>query len=105
MAGTNRWKIKDGLGNVVNTIIADESFVKQHYSNYEMFVPVYREVDPEVMGRSWRNGKLRQTDVDIRHFTDHPEHDKWVAWRKTLRDWPSTTDFPKTLPTQPYTDK
>ena len=59
----------------------------------------------QVMGRSWRNNKLRQTDIDIRHFTDHPEHDKWVAWRKTLRDWPSTTDFPKTLPTQPYTDK
>ena len=105
MAGTNRWKIKAGLGTVVNTIIADESLDKQHYSNYEMFVPVYTEVDPEVMGRSWRNGKLRQTDRDIRHFTDHPEHDKWVAWRKTLRDWPSTTDFPKTLPTQPYTDK
>lgn len=76
MAGTNRWMIKDGLGNVVNTIIADESFVKQHYSNYEMFVPVYREVDPEVIGRSWRNGKLRKTDMDIRHFSDHPEHDK-----------------------------
>jgi len=105
MAGTNRWKIKDGVGNVVNTIIADESFVKQHYSNYEMFVPVFREVDPEVRGRSWRNNHLRQTDKDIRRLSDHPENSKWLAWRKTLRDWPSTTDFPNTLPQQPYTDK
>ena len=105
MAGTNRWKIKDGLGNVVNTIIADESFVKQHYSNYEMFVPIFREVDPEIRARSWRNGQLRKTDVNIRRFADHPENDKWLAWRKTFRDCPATTDFPKTLPTQPYTDK
>tara|TARA_R100001086_G_scaffold199102_1_gene115364 strand:+ start:1239 stop:1553 length:315 start_codon:yes stop_codon:yes gene_type:complete len=104
MAGTNRWMIKDGLGNVVNTIIADESFVKQHYSNYEMFVPVFREVAPEVRGRSWRNHQLRNSDGNIRSLSDHPENSKWLAWRKTLRDWPSTTNFPNTLPTKPYTD-
>jgi len=38
-------------------------------------------------------------------LSDHPDNSKWLAWRKTLRDWPSTTDFPSTLPQRPYTDK
>tara|TARA_A100000172_G_scaffold28128_1_gene16560 strand:+ start:1742 stop:2056 length:315 start_codon:yes stop_codon:yes gene_type:complete len=104
MASTNRWIIKDGLGNVVNTIIADESFVKQHYSNYEMFVPIIQEQDPERVAKLWRNIELRKTDEDLRQLADHPENSKWLAWRKTLRDWPSTTDFPNTLPTRPYTE-
>tara|TARA_R110002051_G_C8374668_1_gene444130 strand:+ start:99 stop:389 length:291 start_codon:yes stop_codon:yes gene_type:complete len=95
--------IKDGLGNVVNRIIADESFVKEHYSNYEMFVPVFQETDPEVQARFWRNRQLGSSDRDMRSLSDHPENNKWIAWRKTLRDWPSTADFPNTLPTQPYT--
>ena len=104
MASTNRWIIKDGLGNVVNTIVADESFVKQHYSNYEMFVPIIQEQDPERVAKLWRNTELRKTDNDIRQFADHPDNSKWLAWRKTLRDWPSTTDFPNTLQTRPYTE-
>lgn len=104
MAGTSRWKIKDGSGNVINTIIADETFVKQNYSNYEMFVPVFREADPEVMARAWRNHQLRKTEEQVSRHPDHPQNGKWIAWRKTLRDWPSTADFPETRPTQPYAD-
>ena len=70
MASTHRWKIKDGLGNVVNTIIADESFVKQHYSNYEMFVPIIQEQDPERVAKLWRNTELRKTDEDLRQLVE-----------------------------------
>jgi hypothetical protein len=94
----NRYRIKDGLGNVINTIKAPEEFVKKHYTNYELIIPVIKESDPEVQARMWRNNMLDKSDVMVEHLPDHPDHTKWKDWRITLRNWPSTKDFPKKLP-------
>ena len=48
--------------------------------------------------RDWRNQELISSDWII-PLTDHPQHAAYVAYRKKLRDWPSTADFPKTRPT------
>ena len=48
--------------------------------------------------RDWRNQELISSDWVI-PLTDHPQHAAYVAYRKALRDWPSTADFPKTRPT------
>ena len=46
----------------------------------------------------WRNEELSKTD-HIVPLTDHPDHAATLAYRVTLRDWPSTSDFPDTKPT------
>ena len=48
--------------------------------------------------RDWRNQELISSDWVI-PLTDHPQHAAYVAYRKKLRDWPSTADFPSKRPT------
>lgn len=48
--------------------------------------------------RDWRNHELISSDWII-PLTDHPQHAAYVAYRKKLRDWPSTADFPSKRPT------
>lgn len=48
--------------------------------------------------RDWRNQELISSDWII-PLTDHPQHAAYVAYRKKLRDWPSTADFPSKRPT------
>jgi len=47
--------------------------------------------------RDWRNQELISSDWVI-PLTDHPQHAAYVAYRKALRDWPSTADFPAKKP-------
>ena len=47
--------------------------------------------------RDWRNQELIYSDWVI-PLTDHPQHAAYVAYRKKLRDWPSTADFPAKKP-------
>jgi len=47
--------------------------------------------------RDWRNQELIYSDWVI-PLTDHPQHAAYVAYRKALRDWPSTADFPAKKP-------
>lgn len=51
-----------------------------------------------VRQREWRDSELTRTDV-LSLLTDHPQKTEIVAYRKELRDWPSTDDFPLTTPT------
>ena len=46
----------------------------------------------------WRNEELSKTDYIV-PLTDHPDYATTLAYRQTLRDWPSTSDFPDTKPT------
>ena len=48
--------------------------------------------------RDWRDEELKSSDW-IYPLGDHPKHAAYVTYRQKLRDWPSTTDFPKTRPT------
>lgn len=95
--------IKNDAGAIINTIYADESFVKANYSNYEAKTyTTPTPLDSKVLARFWRNDKLVESDTDPEHLPDHPKHDAWKAWRTALRDWPSTSNFPDTRPTKGY---
>lgn len=51
----------------------------------------------EAEQRTWRDGELTNYDL-ISLLLDHPQHTAIVAYRQSLRDWPTTTDFPATRP-------
>ena len=55
-------------------------------------------LDSAGLAREWRDSELKSTDW-IYPLGDHPQHAAYVTYRKKLRDWPSTADFPKTRPT------
>ena len=48
----------------------------------------------------WRDLELKRTDI-IAQTPDWPNRDKWITYRTTLRDWPSTSSFPATRPNDP----
>tara|TARA_B100000945_G_scaffold318854_2_gene324646 strand:+ start:471 stop:749 length:279 start_codon:yes stop_codon:yes gene_type:complete len=52
----------------------------------------------EEIAREWRNTELKTSDW-IMSVSDHSQLSAYTAYRKKLRDWPSTADFPKTKPT------
>lgn len=43
--------------------------------------------------REWRDSELARTDV-LSLLPDHPQKTEIAAYRKELRDWPSTEKFP-----------
>ena len=51
----------------------------------------------EDIAREWRNEELRRSDK-IMSISDHSQLAVYTAYRKKLRDWPSTEDFPDTKP-------
>ena len=48
-------------------------------------------------GRNWRDKELKESDWIV-PTTDHPKHAAYITYRKALRDWPSTADFPNKRP-------
>lgn len=48
--------------------------------------------------KNWRDEELKKTDW-ICSIPDHGSHASYMTYRQTLRDWPSTSDFPDTKPT------
>jgi len=68
--------------------------IKKHY----IAVLVKTKEEIEDLAKLWRNEELSKTD-HIVPLTDHPDHAATLAYRQTLRDWPSTSDFPETKPT------
>ena len=46
--------------------------------------------------RAWRDSELASTDNTP---SDHSQYDAIIAYRVSLRQWPSTADFPATKPT------
>ena len=97
------YEIKNDAGEVINTINADEEFVKANFTNYSKKIFEEKKyTDKEALGRGWRNGQLTLSDIDPEHLSDHPKHDAWKAWRTALRDWPTTSEFPDTKPTKGY---
>jgi len=87
------YEVFDENGNLINTIVADEDFVKANFSSYKL-LPSFRNPKKEI---AWRNEMLNQTDRLIT-LTDYPYKEKLTQWRQTLRDWPNTEDFPETRP-------
>ena len=52
----------------------------------------------QISARSWRDQELRESDWIV-PTSDHPQHSAYLTYRKALRDWPSTSNFPDTRPT------
>ena len=90
--------IKNESNEEINRILADKEFVEANYAGrYEEVVPAGNSVSPEVAARLWRNEELKATDFIV-PLTDHPQQAAYMTYRAALRDWPSTSDFPETLP-------
>ena len=50
-------------------------------------------VENEASARAWRDAELARTDTIV-DASDYPNKTNMVAYRKELRDWPSTAKFP-----------
>ena len=95
---SNLWIIKDADGNVTNPCIrGQESWVRANFDYVEAFVaPTIPEPTAEEEARMWRDMELSSTDNTP---SDHSQYDAIIAYRVSLRQWPSTSDFPATKPT------
>ena len=96
MPSPKKYFIKDSEGNIVNTIIADISFVSQKYKFYEEVPPSEKEM--RLAALKWRNEQLVSTDW-INNAPDHPDYNAYLTYRQGLRDWPGTNAFPTVKPT------
>ena len=94
-----RYVIKDADGNVTNHIKADAEFVEANYEHYELYVePTVEAPTAEEAGRRWRDMELSSSDFIV-PLSDHPQRAAYMAYRESLRAWPSTDAFPETKPT------
>jgi hypothetical protein len=95
------YQILNDADEVINTINAEESFVKSNFSKYKLFVsevPTLTADDKKETEKAWRNRELSDTDWIV-PISDHPQHAAYKTYRQKLRDWPTTSDFPDTRPT------
>ncbi|MDB0041604.1 phage tail assembly chaperone [bacterium] len=86
---------------VVDSIVADAAFIATLPNAAAWTLQVTPEVVPptaEETAREWRDRELSNTDFWV-PTTDHPQYSDRMAYRVSLRDWPSTSDFPATKPT------
>ena len=91
--------VKNESNEEVNRIVATQEFVEANYAGrYEEVVPAGNPISPEAAARSWRNEELEATDYIV-PLTDHPQRSAYMTYRTALHDWPSTEDFPETVPT------
>ena len=95
---SNKWIIKDADGNVTNPCIrGQESWVKANFDYVEAYVePTAPELTAEEKARMWRDMELIATDNTP---SDHSQYDAIIAYRVSLRSWPSQESFPATKPT------
>lgn len=94
-----KYNIKDADGNIVNTIVADTTFVEANFEHYELHVePTPPVPTAEEKAKMWRNTELMFTD-QAAQTPDWPNRDNILSYRTALRDWPATDDFPDTPPT------
>jgi len=95
-----KYNILDADGNITNTITADAEFVGVNFENYELWTdpsPAPAEPSAEEEARQWRDIELMHTDYIV-SLSDHPQRDAHIAYRESLRQWPSTDSFPATKP-------
>jgi len=93
------YSIKNGSGEEVNRIEADEAFVEAHYAGlYEKVVLEASPMPEEDAARQWRDGELENTDKAVQ-TSDWPNRDNILLYRAALRSWPADADkFPDTRP-------
>jgi len=90
--------IKDADGNITNPCIkASAEFMEANFEHYEEWAAPVIEAQPELEARQWRNGELSSSDYIV-PLSDHPQRAAYMAYRESLRAWPSTAAFPDTRP-------
>jgi len=72
-------------GDLVWKITATHKLEKRYYD--AVFIPT------EEGERNWRNSELRRTDL-LMLLTDYPNQSELIAYRKKLREYPESRDFP-----------
>ena len=91
--------IKNESNEEITRIVAELEFVEANYAGrYEEAIPAKSLVPEEAAARIWRNEELEATDFIV-PLSDHPQRAAYMTYRAALRDWPSTSAFPDTLPT------
>lgn len=94
-------KIKNG--KVVGKLQATQEYVDS-YTGDDVYilleaVPDYeKETLLKAEARKWRNTELDKYDARSL-VTDDPDISYIIEYRRKLRDWPSTSDFPNIKPT------
>lgn len=103
-----KYEILNDAGEVVNTIVADQSFVDEHYPGKYREVQVAQEFWDAMDAASVRfkrNELLSDCDwVVVKSLeTSTPVPQDWATYRQALRDIPQQAGFPHnvTWPTQP----
>ena len=78
--------------NLSRHLFADGSYIDMQV------VPTIEPTAEEIAAdaRAWRDSELASTDNTP---SDHSQYDEIIAYRVSLRQWPSTADFPTTKPT------
>ena len=101
-----RYEIFDDVGQAINVIIADQSFVEAHHlgryrEQPEDFAIVKARVAAEI--RTQRNVLLSQTDWSQGKDIPDAISSKYTAYRQALRDLPAQAGFPDNIvwPTKP----
>jgi len=56
-----------------------------------------QDANSEALAKSWRDSELEATDYIV-PLSDHPQRDAYIAYRESLRQWPSTDAWPATRP-------
>lgn len=87
------YEVFDEQGNVINKIVASKGFVRANFSSYKL-LPSFRLPEKEI---DWRDSELTRTD-SLMLLPDYPYKEQLTVYRQSLRDWPSTEDFPETRP-------
>lgn len=90
-----RFNVLDENGEVLNTIVASEEFMKSNFEYYELYpftedTIQFFKVNEE---KAWRDQQLKDTDWVV-PLTDYPQHAAYLTYRQALRDWPQDPNFP-----------
>lgn len=84
-------ELNDGSG-LSRLLFDDGSYIDKEVSDDSE--PTAEEI--AVTARNWRDSELRATDNTP---SDHSQYDAIIAYRVSLRSWPSQESFPATKPT------
>tara|TARA_E500000331_G_scaffold357870_1_gene421366 strand:- start:1345 stop:1662 length:318 start_codon:yes stop_codon:yes gene_type:complete len=87
---------KDGVTKDFSSLEdAKKEFPDSEYLVVTDHTPAAKKAKEEkiVRERAWRDAELVRTDTIV-DASDYPNKTNMVAYRKELRDWPSTAKFP-----------
>lgn len=93
--------IKESNGTIINPgVKGDLDFCKMAFPGKvieELKAPEpsaeEKLAETKIQERGWRNGELERTDT-LSLVSDFPKKTELTAYRKALRDWPASADFP-----------